>query len=234
MYWKLRVEEEDEKNGAAREGATKRFVLHRHKDVGGDHYDLRLEQDGYLMGWRIAGSSLSGEELWATEKAPHPMTWLDEDRDAVREDCGTYVWRERSGAGGTVVLYGRSGTRVVKAVRAPDVLPETVRAIQEVVEETGIDFRSVPSFVRDGLEARRRAVERLCGLASELDGSAFDEAAWRGTLDHLTLGEIHGQLRAYEVRFDKKYPPQPISQPEPLADEGQAERWDEVMEILRG
>jgi hypothetical protein len=48
------------------------------------------------------------------------------------------------------------------------------------------------------------------------------------------LDEIQGHLRAYEVRFDRKHPPQPVSRPERLdVDEEQEHRTDAVMEILR-
>ena len=67
MYWIVGLESAEER--AVPDEAHGRFVLHRHHDEGGAHLDLRLEQDGYLMGWRIDGISLEGAP-WATEKAP--------------------------------------------------------------------------------------------------------------------------------------------------------------------
>jgi hypothetical protein len=55
-------------------------------------------------------------------------------------------------------------------------------------------------------------------LGRELDGSAFDDSVWRRVLAGLSLDEIHSQLRAFEVRFDQKYPPSPVSRPEKLRD----------------
>ena len=73
MFWKVICEE----RGAVPdvEQSNGRFVLHRHVDAMGPHLDLRLEQDGYLVGWRIEGDSLDGEP-WATRKSPHRVSWL--------------------------------------------------------------------------------------------------------------------------------------------------------------
>lgn len=211
---------------------ARRFVLQRHCDIGGEHYDLRLEQDGYLMGWRIAGEP-KGEQ-WATVKFPHPLTWLDDDRDAVRVDDGAYAWIEGNGEKGTLRLYGREGARTIRVEPVRSVSTEVLRTIVETVRALNVDFDATPALIADGLEARTRSIERLCGLGRELDGTAFDERAWRKALTPLTLDEIHGQLRAFEVRFDRKYPPHPVSRPERLEEAEHDGRWDEAMAILRG
>ena len=86
---------------------------------------------------------------------------------------------------------------------------------------------------RDGVTARRRALERFCGLGRELDGSAFDEAVWRRTLESLSLDEITRHLRAYEVRFDHKFPPSPTSYPETLPDSESGAWTNRAMGIVR-
>jgi hypothetical protein len=89
-------------------------------------------------------------------------------------------------------------------------------------------------LVLDGIAARDRATARLCGLGRELDGGAFDESAWRKSLRGLSLDEIHAQLRAFEVRFDAKYPPAPVSRPERLPEDGEANRLDVARAIAAG
>ncbi|MCL4695239.1 MAG: hypothetical protein KJ060_22340, partial [Candidatus Hydrogenedentes bacterium] len=66
----------------------------------------------------------------------------------------------------------------------------------------------------------------------ELDGPSFDDTLWRRTLAQLSLDEIHVHLRAYETRFDQKYPPAPVSRPEPLH-EGGSQDPSRAMNILR-
>jgi len=56
---------------------------------------------------------------------------------------------------------------------------------------------------------------------------------WRKTLGGLSLREIHRHLEAYEVRFDQKNPPQPVSRPEPLSEDEVVSYSDRVMAILR-
>lgn len=231
MYWSL-VQESPERgaDGFEPEG---RFVLHRHRDDHGPHYDLRIEDGGCLLGWRIDGASLEGRP-WATEKAPHPLGWLDCDGDATREDDGVYAWAERSPDGRTLVLHGRRGDRVMRFAREAALPPGVVREVRCALDEAGADPLDAARLIADGLTARRRALERFCGLGRELDGDAFEETAWRKALESLSLEELHAQLRAYEVRFDLKYPPQPVSRPEPLLEEAAGgARAEAVLEILR-
>lgn len=235
MFWKVICEE----RGAVPdvEQSDGRFVLHRHVDAMGPHLDLRLEQDGYLVGWRIEGDSLDGEP-WATRKSPHPVSWLERDGDALQVDAGVYAWQECGPERRVVVLHGRHGVRQLRIehdLRAP---VSMVRSVWDALRATGMRTEDAGRLIIDGASARRRAVERLCGLGRELDGSAFDDAVWRRVLAGLSLEEIHSQLRAFEVRFDQKYPPSPVSRPEELPDTDGAEparstRVDGAMAIAR-
>jgi len=227
MFWKIRCEDALEESGQASDG---RFVLHRHVDSGGEHLDLRLECDGHLKGWRIDAVEL-GEEAWATEKAPHPVAWLDDDRDAHRLDAGTYAWVRSGPSGGELLLFGGDGCRSVRVSRAEELPVDAARAIVDAIREQEIEPSRAASLIADGAMARRRATERLCGLGRELDGEAFDEAVWRKTLRSLTLEELHGQLRSFEVRFDVKHPPLPVSRPD--GDGIQGERSEQALAIVR-
>lgn len=232
MFWKLSCEElaEDRRDGdVARDG---RFVLHRHRDAAGEHLDLRLECEGYLQGWRIDGLRLEND-AWATEKAPHPVRWLDHDGDAVRVDAGEYAWERRDHDGGMLVLHGRDGVKRIRVEREPGIPACAARAIKEKLDGLGAAASEAASLIGDGVVARSRAIERLCGLGRELDGSAFDDTVWRKTLAALTLDEIHVQLRGFEVRFDLRYPPQSVSRPEVLDDERGETRSDVALSILR-
>ena len=232
MFWKLSYEDCTERMDLARTDG--RFVLHRHRDEAGDHLDLRLEQDGYLLGWRIGAGTLEGEP-WATEKAPHPVRWLEQDGDAVRVDAGVYAWFERGPGRRGILLRGRNGVGRVRLERAaaPDVA--AIRGICEALEEHHAAAEDAAGLIRDGVAARRRGIERFCGLGRELDGGAFDAAVWRRTLERLSLEEIHAQLRAYEVRFDQKYPPAPVSRPEtlPPTGSGAEDRAEMAISIAR-
>ncbi len=206
-----------------------RFVLHRHTDAQGEHLDLRLEAEGHLRGWRIDANEL-GEGAWATEKPPHPLRWLDDDGNATRVEAGEYAVESRSAEGLVVVLRGSTATTRVEIAPAPELPITAARAIAMALRERAIDPADAPGLLADGLAARSRAVQRLCGLGRELDADAFEESVWRKTLGRLTLDEIHQQLRAFEVRFDQKYPPQPVSRPET---EGETPRSREAMAIAR-
>ncbi|HNR29713.1 MAG TPA: hypothetical protein PKI11_02390 [Candidatus Hydrogenedentes bacterium] len=231
MFWNLECEQTDAVDLAPEQFAG-RFVLHRHHDEEGPHLDLRLEQDGYLLGWRIDGAALDGD-CTAREKAPHPVSWLDRDGDAVREDAGLYAWIERNAEGGRVILRGTTGDRVVRVTRVAGLPAAAERAVCEALRESGLSADAAGRLIRDGVTARRRAVARFRGLGRELDGNVFDEAVWRRTLDGCSLDEIHAHLRAYEFRFDEKYPPQPVSRPAPLDEETAAGARDRAFAIVR-
>jgi hypothetical protein len=230
MYWKLTRETIDPE--ADLPPATGRFVLHRHTDRHGPHLDLRLEQDGHLVGWRVDAAKLDGE-IWATEKMPHPTRWLDQDGDALREDAGTYAWREADDDNRWLVLSGANGPVEISAERH-DLLPlSTVCALSDALHGLDLDAERAVRLLHDGRSARQRAIARLTGLARELDGDAFDADTSAKALAPLSLDEIHTQLRAYEVRFDAKYPPLPTSQPEPLTEQEAEDRSHAAMAILR-
>ena len=231
MFWKIECEPAPGET-ADLEDAGGRFVLHRHRDAGGPHLDLRLECGDCLMGWRIDADSLEGAP-WATEKAPHDRRWLEQSGDAVRVDAGVYRWLEPGGDERVLLLHGQLGVRLVRARRVDGLPPTAVRAVCEALREGTADAHEAGRLIIDGVTARRRAVERFCGLGRELDGAAFDGALWRKTLANLTLDEIQVYLHAYEVRFDAKYPPSPVSRPEPLPERDHSHHKDRVMAILR-
>jgi len=233
MYWTLDPVQDGDSR-ATEAPPQGRFVVQRHTDAEGPHLDVRLEQEGYLLGWRVEGCSLEGN-AWATAKAPHPLHWLEQDGDAVREDEGVYAWLSCTEDGGTLVLRGRGGTRVLGLRRRSGLPVTAVRAIARVLTEHGVAPQEAATLMIDGLTARRQALARFCGLGRELDGAAFDETVWRKTLDRRPLEEIHAHLRAYEVRFDAKYPPLPVSRPEALPDQEEGEaRAEQVLAILQG
>ena len=209
-----------------------RFVVHRHCDASGEHLDLRLEGDGFLHGFRVDGSTLDSER-WATLKAPHGLEWLEKDGEAIRIESGRYAWESFRDDGGTLLLFGDEIFRRIRVERVGDFTPAVAEAICDSLSVCEREAVDAAGLIRDGNTARIRAVERLCGLGAELDGAAFDGALWRKTLDGLSLDEIHGQLRAFEVRFDVKHPPLPVSRPEALPEEGSTERRDAAMSIAR-
>ena len=240
MFWRLICEEcSEEREAADGEGRFDgRFVVHRHCDDGGPHLDVRLEQDGFLAGWRADGDSLDGVS-WATEKGRHSVRWLDEDCGGgggfgvVREDAGVYRWLERGAAGGVLVLEGQRARLRLRVERELGLPLSAVRLVCEALAECGAGAEEAGSLVADGVAARGRAVARLCGLGHELDGDAFDEVVWRRMARDLSLDEIHAQLRGFEVRFDRRYPPGPVSRPERLEDESLDARADKVLSIVR-
>jgi len=226
MFWKIAQFEETKTptdfNPAGR------FVLQHHTDAQGEHLDLRLEANGHLRGWRIDAATLA-RGAWATEKAPHPLRWLDDDGAAHRMDAGEYAI-EHNGSSATLLLRGAGGSTRVVMTPAPELPASVARSIAEALHAVKAAPTDGARLIADGVAARSRATERLCGLARELDGDAFEEKLCRRTLAGLTLGEIHAQLRAYEVRFDAKYPPLPVSKPEAP---GETPHAREAMAIAR-
>lgn len=199
----------------------RRFVIHRHRDEEGAHLDLRLEQEGYLMGFRVDGLSL-GPECWATVKSPHPLRWLAQDGEAVREDGGTYYWeRGDASGGGVLVLCGQRNALRVVVEPVGGVSAGALGALRAAAETLGVAMGELAGLAEDGRAARDRAVARYCGLGRELDGSGFDDAWWRDTLAGQRLSVIQQHLHGLEVRFDRKYPPQPVSVPVALENEGE-------------
>lgn len=232
MYWHLTPIAAPEGASASPVPDARRFILHRHHDQHGPHLDLRLEQEGYLLGWRISATTLDGAAS-ASEKAPHPPHWLDTPGEAVREDSGVYAWHSRDAAGGIVLLWGSSGLRALEAKRMAGLDAQVVEQLFATLSERQLAPEQACALVEDGLVSRQRAVQRFCGLGRELDGPAFDEAMWKKTLALLSLAEIHQHLRAYELRFDQKYPPLPVSQPEPLEANHSLDRENAALSILQ-
>lgn len=226
MFWKIAQYEETQTPPDFTPAG--RFVLHRHADAQGEHLDLRLEADGHLRGWRIDAAALA-QGAWATEKAPHPLRWLDDDAAAHRMDAGEYAI-DCNGPSAILLLRGVGGSARVVMMPAPELPASAARSIAETLHALKAAPAEAARLIQDGVAARSRATERLCGLARELDGDAFEEKLCRRTLAGCTLDEIHAQLRAYEVRFDAKYPPLPVSKPE---SEAETPRAREAMAIAR-
>ena len=235
MFWRVICEE---RATVSELGQTDgRFVLHRHVDELGPHLDLRLEQDGCLVGWRIEGESLDGEP-WATKKGRHPVSWLEGNSEARQVDAGVYAWLECGPERRVVVLRGRDGARQIRIEHELNAPVSMVRSVWDAIRSTGSRPEEAGRLIVDGVTARRRAIERLCGLGREMDGTAFDDGVWRRILAGLELEEIHAQLRAFEVRFDRKYPPSPVSRPERLPEteadsSSNGRRTESAMEIVR-
>lgn len=217
--------------GARSEG--RRFVLQRHHDENGPHLDLRLEQDGYLMGFRVDGTRLGGE-AWATVKAPHPLHWLEQDGDAVREDGGTYDWVSGDASGGMLLLHGTRETVQVTVVPVPGLGAAEVATLRAAAETLDVSVGELARLAEDGAVARERAITRYCGLGRELDGPTFDDRLWRKTLAGERLGVIQQYLHGLEVRFDRKYPPTPVSVPVSLPEDGDTVGTGRAMGILKG
>ncbi|GMV92318.1 MAG: hypothetical protein AMXMBFR82_20960 [Candidatus Hydrogenedentota bacterium] len=229
MYWSLTTEPLDPAQRAC--APDGRYVLHRHRDAIGAHLDLRIETGDCLTGWRIDATALDGEP-WATEKAPHDLSWLKHPGDAICLEAGTYQWLESTEDERAIALHSNGESRVIRMRRVDGLPPAAVRDIRQALDEGGVYEHDAARLITDGVTARTRALERFCGLGRELDGPSFDDTLWRKTLAQLSLDEIHVHLRAYEIRFDRKYPPAPVSQPEPLQEEGSRDPR-RAMNILR-
>lgn len=239
MFWTLTSVEPLDSAAARAAGAAPiegRFVIHRHRDAQGPHLDLRLEQDGCLAGLRIDADALE-PGAWAAEKAPHALHWLRQDGDAIRVDAGAYAWERRDTEVRVMRLDGARGVCRLEWRRVEGLPPRCVRALIDAARTLHAAPDHLADLVRDGAEARERAIARLCGLGRELDGSAFAAAAWRSMLEPLSLREIHGHLAAFETRFDRAFPPEPVSRPESLEDEAQRasaqSRADQALRLLR-
>jgi hypothetical protein len=212
-----------------------RFILHRHTDSDGPHHDLRIEMDGALHGWRILGD-LDALSV-AVEKAAHPLHWLDPaSGDAAGMTCtdhGVYHWIERGRRTAVIRLHGRTGAKTLEIRTVDGLNPETEHVLRTLMNEHHLEEGEISGLIRDGLAARKRASLRLTGLARELDGEGFDTGLWRRISHGMTLDDIHAQLRGYEMRFDAKYPPQPVSRPESLEEGALRGTGAEVLELLR-
>lgn len=227
MFWNMTVTETERAEDFKPQG---RFVLHRHCDADGAHLDLRLESEGHAVGYRIGGVALA-DGAWATEKMPHPLHWLEQDGDAVREDAGLYRIVKETPEARELELHGASGVRVVRFAKETGLDAAAVRAIALALRGLELPAAQAAALLCDGALARREALDRLCSLGRELDGVLFDEARWRDQLAAQSLEDIAAQVRAFQARFNHKYPPAPVSKPEPLEDATETER---MLALVRG
>lgn len=232
MYWSLSFVDSVEEMLAEAGEPEGRFVLQRHCDGDGPHLDLRLEQEGYLLGWRIDGQAL-GDACWATEKMPHPVRWLDQDGDSVRVDGGEYSWLSRGDEGSMLLLSGERETYCVHVMREEGLSPSVVRDVTEALRGCGATGADLVGLLQDGQLARQRTEARLLGLGRELDGARFDLAVWQRTLKGMRLEGLYEHLRAFEARFDALYPPVSVSTGDALSGVDE-ERSAEALEISRG
>ena len=229
MYWEITAIREVQDPAPAKEAG--RFVLQRHHDGDGPHFDLRLEQGDHLTGWRIAGETLEAG-CWATEKMPHPLKWLSEDGDTRRENEGVYAWQQRSDRDCSLLLMSPSGTVELSLKRCSSPGVEEMRALASTLQEHGKERASLSALVEDGLRARSRSILRFCGLSRTLDGDDFDETGRRRLLEGMTLSEIDERLAKVETRYDRQLPPEPVSRPEPLDVDGEEERRSRIRRIV--
>lgn len=231
MYWEItRVWQEEEQAAGEAEHAG-RFVMHRHVDKEGPHLDLRLEHGDSLLGWRIAGESLE-EGQWATEKMPHPVEWLSRNHGLERRLEGQWRWVERDETRCTVALWDGESTLCILLEACKDIQAEEVRTLAQLAQKEKIAFSALASLVEDGIQARMRAVARFCALSRTLDGEGFDEAGWRQLFTSMSFNEIGERLAKVEIRHDRSYPPQPVSEPELLEEEEQNERTRHAYHII--
>ncbi|HOH29273.1 MAG TPA: hypothetical protein PLC40_06340, partial [Candidatus Hydrogenedentes bacterium] len=162
MFWELtemkRMEAQEE--GVDAPEPVGRFVLHRHTDAGGEHFDLRLENGDCLVGWRIAGAALEAG-CWATEKLPHPISWLEQDRDAYREASGVYGWRFREEGRCSMLLRGEDETVALTLERCAMPQVNAMRALADVARAHRLSLAALSGLAEDGWTARTRAVERF-------------------------------------------------------------------------
>lgn len=210
-----------------------RFVLHRHRDALGRHLDLRLECGDVLLGWRMEGDPFHESRGWAQEKMPHPLCWLMQDGEALREDAGLYRWLRREDAEREIMLNGKTRDVVLRFTRAEGLSTSAVGTIHETLSRLRINPEDAARLIHDGMTARQHAIARLCGLGRELDGNSFDEHVWRKSLAALSLEEIHHQLRTFEVRFDQVYPAEPVSRPERLEKTSDEVTFQRGLDLLR-
>ncbi len=220
MFWEVTEIKRMEAQGGEADAPEPvgRFVLHRHTDAGGEHFDLRLENGDCLVGFRIAGAALEAG-CWATEKLPHPVSWLEQDRDAHRERSGVYGWLSREEGRCSMLLRSEDETVALTLERCPAPQVDAMRALADVARAHRVSLAALPGLAEDGWTARTRAVERFCGLSRALDGDGFDETGWRRLLAEMTLTEIGERLAKVETRHDRAHPPSPMSRPEKLPED---------------
>ncbi len=191
-----------------------RFVVHLHRDRQGSHLDLRIEQKGYLLGWRIEDTEFRSE-LWGTEKLPHDNSWLDKDNTEDTKYVGDYRWFSRGDGNGYLVLRMKDNSQLTYRVeRWGGFSIRFQRALYQCMRKWQISPLEVLSLIEDGINARNQAIRKICGLGKFLEGDNFDSAQWEKVLSHCSLDEIYASLRRWESRLERQSPPTPFSKPE--------------------
>jgi len=229
MFWKLIVDGvSDSEEFVPRD----RYSLRRDTCEPGGAETLELHEGDVVRGWKMAGP-LCDAAVWASELSSRSSSNRDTRIDPGGESGG-YAWEHVGMDGGTLLLERNGEICRIRVERVASLCLESAREIAGVMQEHGVASSDAAGLVADGLAARRNAVERLCGLGRELDSERFNDAVWRKTLAGLRLTDIHEQLRAFEVRFDEKYPPMPVSRPESLDESASVSRDEKAMLILRG
>lgn len=221
-----------------------RFVLHRHRDKYGDHLDLRIEQDGYLLGWRLEAQEL-GEVMWGTEKLPHHPAWLEEKNGVEVVLTGKYRWHSHDENSGYLILYDDQNTTPVRTYRIDRWrgLPLSIQQkIARCVQQHGIRWGQLAGLIEDGLTARKQAIHRLRGLVQFLDGESLDDSHWIQLLEQASLHEIHRYLHQWSVRAEMQQPPPRLTKPDPNTmpittqnhTETPSRRWQQLVRLLIG
>ncbi|HOK09982.1 MAG TPA: hypothetical protein PLT82_11210 [Candidatus Hydrogenedens sp.] len=193
-----------------------RFVVQRHKDKQGHHLDVRLEQDHYLLGWRIEAHELL-PKLWGQEKLPHDPIWLETDKETECLLAGRYRWFKQSDTCGYLELTSETGQQMVYQVERWAGFPARFQqALWQRMQTWQIAPADVPSLIEDGIHARKYAIRKLCGLGQFLDGDAFCSEHWEKALARCSLEEIYSYLQKWEARFSRYAPSERISRPEKI------------------
>lgn len=215
-----------------------RFVLHTHKDKQGAHLDLRIEQKGYLLGWRIDDTELRSE-LWGTEKLPHDPSWLNMENAEDEKHSGDYRWFSQGDGNGYLNLRLKDNQQYTYRVeRWGGFSIRFQRALWQNMRKWQLSPSQVLSLIEDGITAREYAVRRMCGLGKFIEGDTFDASQWEKVMSKCSLNEIYTNLRKWENRLERQTPPQRLSQPEKV-DETWAEKMNpqtnhDLLNLVRG
>ncbi len=200
-----------------------RFVIHTHKDKQGSHFDLRIEQNGYLLGWRIDDTELRNE-LWGTEKLPHDLSWLDTENTSSATETGDYRWFSHGDGNGYLILRMKDPHQITYRVERWGGFPiRFQRALWQNMRKWQLTPSQVLSLIEDGITARNYAIQRICGLGTYLEGDNFDASQWEKVMSRCSFNEIYANLKKWEARFEAQSPPTTRSRPEKVD-----ESWTET------
>ncbi len=201
---------------------------------------LILQEEDRHLAWKLKGEPEGACELLGPAAPPADPPGRGCGEQIL--DTGQFVIKEKSK--GRALIAFRGGelngdyelSRNGSAEERKDLLASFIRELnlgepgEELSSETLTTCRTL---IEDGRRARREAIERLCSHGQELDGELFPDQVWRTSLDRLRLEEINTHLAVFQQRFDKKYPPVPVTHPEELdAADDKKIRRKEVEEIL--